>query len=344
MARQQRPQAQPRRAAAAAAARTLPPSSAGERMRWSQPRRRARHSLLRRHACRARRRRWAPGRHACAQVVPTGWQCAHVSPAAALSCVWGTTDVVGGCAQAAAAAPVLWCAGRSGQRSAKSLASRAPRRPGVGCWPPGETPDGGPRRAQAARATRARLSLAFGRPQPEPARAAAHWDLLLQEARWLQQDFAQARPTPRRGGRRGALGAGRAQWQPLPGRAADAGLALLRCGASLRQGLHCIPCVPMHGWLSQWQAAWAAATTSHRPVPGLSGPAPGQAGQWLPAGCLRGQVHSRARRTRRSGCGSGRLQRRWRMRPPQLRCGAGCARRRWPRTSVGAPQPRRREP
>ena len=47
--------------------------------------------------------------------------------------------------------------------------------------------------AQAARATRATLSLAFGRPQPEPARPAAHWDLLLQEARWLAEDFAQAR-------------------------------------------------------------------------------------------------------------------------------------------------------
>ena len=41
---------------------------------------------------------------------------------------------------------------------------------------------------------RATLSLAFGRPQPEPARPAAHWDLLLQEARWLAEDFAQARP------------------------------------------------------------------------------------------------------------------------------------------------------
>lgn len=49
---------------------------------------------------------------------------------------------------------------------------------------------------QAARATRAKLALAYGRPQPEPARAMAHWDLLLQEARWLQEDFAQARPHP----------------------------------------------------------------------------------------------------------------------------------------------------
>lgn len=49
---------------------------------------------------------------------------------------------------------------------------------------------------QAARATRAKLALAYGRPQPEPARAMAHWDLLLQEARWLQEDFTQARPHP----------------------------------------------------------------------------------------------------------------------------------------------------
>ena len=47
---------------------------------------------------------------------------------------------------------------------------------------------------QAARAMRATLSLAFERPQPEPARGVAHWDLVLQEARWLAEDFGQARP------------------------------------------------------------------------------------------------------------------------------------------------------
>ena len=42
------------------------------------------------------------------------------------------------------------------------------------------------------RAKRATLSLAYGRPWPEPARCADHHELLQQEARWLAADFGQA--------------------------------------------------------------------------------------------------------------------------------------------------------
>ncbi len=45
-----------------------------------------------------------------------------------------------------------------------------------------------------------------------------------------------------------------------------------------------MPCVPM-GWLSLWQAAWGAATTSHRPVLALSCTAPPWAG-WRAAAWL----------------------------------------------------------
>ncbi len=40
-------------------------------------------------------------------------------------------------------------------------------------------------------ALRAQLSLAFGRPHLEPARAKTHWDYLLEEMQWLHVDFAQ---------------------------------------------------------------------------------------------------------------------------------------------------------
>ena len=40
-------------------------------------------------------------------------------------------------------------------------------------------------------ALRAQLSLAFGRPHPEPGRAKTHWDYLLEEMQWLHVDFAQ---------------------------------------------------------------------------------------------------------------------------------------------------------
>ena len=40
-------------------------------------------------------------------------------------------------------------------------------------------------------ALRAQLSLAFGRPHPEPGRAKTHWDYLLEEMQWLHVDIAQ---------------------------------------------------------------------------------------------------------------------------------------------------------
>lgn len=45
--------------------------------------------------------------------------------------------------------------------------------------------------AASVNATRALLSLAFNRPHPEPARPVAHHDLVLQEMRWMANDFAQ---------------------------------------------------------------------------------------------------------------------------------------------------------
>lgn len=45
--------------------------------------------------------------------------------------------------------------------------------------------------AGVIRALRAQLSLAFGRPYPEPARDKTHWDYLLEEMQWLHVDFAQ---------------------------------------------------------------------------------------------------------------------------------------------------------
>lgn len=45
--------------------------------------------------------------------------------------------------------------------------------------------------AGVVRALRAQLSLAFGRPHPEPARDKTHGDYLLEEMRWLHMDFAQ---------------------------------------------------------------------------------------------------------------------------------------------------------
>ena len=48
----------------------------------------------------------------------------------------------------------------------------------------------------AIRALRAQLSLAFGRPYPEPAKDKTHWDYLLEEMQWLHKDFAQVPSFP----------------------------------------------------------------------------------------------------------------------------------------------------
>lgn len=63
---------------------------------------------------------------------------------------------------------------------------------------PEETPEQARRRedkllesAGAVAARRAQLSLAFGRPHPEPALAKTHWEYLLEEMQWLHVDFAQ---------------------------------------------------------------------------------------------------------------------------------------------------------
>jgi len=45
--------------------------------------------------------------------------------------------------------------------------------------------------ASVVTALRNQLSLAFGRPYPEPARAKTQWDYLLEEMQWLHVDFAQ---------------------------------------------------------------------------------------------------------------------------------------------------------
>ena len=45
--------------------------------------------------------------------------------------------------------------------------------------------------AGAIYALRAQLSLAFGRPYPEPVRPKVQWDYLLEEMQWLHIDFAQ---------------------------------------------------------------------------------------------------------------------------------------------------------
>ena len=45
--------------------------------------------------------------------------------------------------------------------------------------------------AGAVTALRNQLSLAFGRPYPEPVRPKTHWDYLMEEMQWLHIDFAQ---------------------------------------------------------------------------------------------------------------------------------------------------------
>ena len=45
--------------------------------------------------------------------------------------------------------------------------------------------------AGAVTALRNQLSLAFGRPYPEPVRPKTHWDYLVEEMQWLHTDFAQ---------------------------------------------------------------------------------------------------------------------------------------------------------
>ncbi len=47
--------------------------------------------------------------------------------------------------------------------------------------------------AAAVRSVRATLSLAFQRPNPEPARPPTSHDYMLQEMRWLAVDFGQVR-------------------------------------------------------------------------------------------------------------------------------------------------------
>ena len=44
-------------------------------------------------------------------------------------------------------------------------------------------------------ALRSQLSLAFGRPYPEPARPKTQWDYLIEEMQWLHVDFAQVQRT-----------------------------------------------------------------------------------------------------------------------------------------------------
>ena len=44
-------------------------------------------------------------------------------------------------------------------------------------------------------ALRSQLSLAFGRPYPEPARPKTQWDYLIEEMQWLHVDFAQVQHT-----------------------------------------------------------------------------------------------------------------------------------------------------
>ena len=48
--------------------------------------------------------------------------------------------------------------------------------------------------AAAVRSVRATLSLAFQRPNPEPARLPTGHDYMLQEMRWLAVDFGQVCP------------------------------------------------------------------------------------------------------------------------------------------------------
>jgi hypothetical protein len=50
--------------------------------------------------------------------------------------------------------------------------------------------------ATAVSAVRALLSLAFGRPHPEPARPLCQHDFVLQEMRWMANDFGQVPPLP----------------------------------------------------------------------------------------------------------------------------------------------------
>ncbi|CAL5224932.1 g7701 [Coccomyxa viridis] len=61
--------------------------------------------------------------------------------------------------------------------------------------------------AGAISALRSQLSLAFGRPYPEPARPKTQWDYLIEEMQWLHVDFAQERLWKRAAARTMAMGA-----------------------------------------------------------------------------------------------------------------------------------------